>query len=211
MNVTHGGWPVPRSVWWIAAACILPEIVLAGADLGLWGHRSWRLLAYQYGGFWPGLLDNWQPNYALQPWAMFVTYGFLHGGLGHLAMNMLTLVIVAGPLAARIGRKAFLGVYALSLVGGGLGYAALATVPAPMVGASGALFGLVGALLALDFDQRIARGLPVRNVLTMIAGIAVANAAYWWGMGGGLAWQAHLGGFVAGWLYIVFAGPDRVR
>ena len=62
-------------------ACLLPEIVLSGADYGLWGDPGWRLWAWQHGGFWTGLLGNWRPNYAAQPWLMFLTYGFLHGGL----------------------------------------------------------------------------------------------------------------------------------
>ena len=48
-------------------ACLLPEIVLSGADYGLWGDPGWRLWAWQHGGFWTGLLGNWRPNYAAQP------------------------------------------------------------------------------------------------------------------------------------------------
>lgn len=200
----YAGWvggPVPHSVWVIAALCILPDIVLTGADWRLWGQPSWRLLTYQYAGFWPGLLGNWQPNYAAQPVVMFVTYGFLHAGPWHLAVNMVTLFLLAGPVAARIGARGFLWAYALSLLGGALGFAALTTGPTPMVGASGGLFGLAGALLALEFDRRIGRGLPVRSVLAMVFGLAAGNAILTWTSGGGLAWQAHLGGFVAGWLY----------
>jgi membrane associated rhomboid family serine protease len=195
------GGPIPRSAWVIAALCALPEVVLTGADWRLWGQPWWRLLTYQYAGFWPGLLGDWQPNYALQPVAMFVSYGFLHAGTWHLAVNMATLLLLAGPVAARIGGQGFLRAYGLSLLGGALGFAGLTTAPTPMVGASGALFGLAGVLLALEFDRRMARGLPVRNVLAMIFGLAAGNAVLAWTSGGGLAWQAHLGGFIAGWLY----------
>lgn len=197
----HFGGPLPGSVWLIAALCILPELVLTGADWRLWGQPWWRPITYQYAGFWPGLLGDWRPNYAAQPWTMFASYGFLHAGLWHLAVNMATLLLLAGPLVARIGTGGFLQIYALSLLGGAVGFAALATAPTPMVGASGALFGLAGALLALEFDRRIARALPVRNVLAVIFGLAAGNAALTWTSGSDLAWQAHLGGFVAGWLH----------
>lgn len=195
------GGPIPRSAWVIVALCVLPEAILTGADWRLWGQPWWRLLTYQYAGFWPGLLGDWQPNYVIQPFAMFVSYGFLHAGLWHLAVNMATLLLLAGPVSARIGGRGFLRAYGLSLLGGALGFAALTTAPTPMVGASGALFGLAGVLLAQEFDRRIARGLPVRNVLAMVFGLAAGNAILTWTSGGGLAWQAHLGGFVAGWLH----------
>lgn len=195
------GGPIPRSAWVIAALCILPEVILTGADRGLWGQPWWRFLIYQYAGFWPGLLDNWRPNYAAQPLTMFMTYGFLHAGFRHLAVNIVTLFLLAGPVTARIGPRGFLSAYAISLLGGALGYAALASTPTPMVGASGALFGLAGALLALEFDRQAARGRPVRNILAMVFGLAAGNAILAWTSGGDLAWQAHLGGFIAGWLF----------
>ena len=64
----------------ILLICIVIEMVLQGADYGFWGSPRWRGLAYQYGGFWRGLLGNWQPNYTSQPVMMFASYGFLHGG-----------------------------------------------------------------------------------------------------------------------------------
>lgn len=195
------GGPLPGSVWVIAALCILPELVLTGADWRLWGQPWWRPITYQYAGFWPGLLGDWRPNYPAQPWTMFFSYGFLHAGLWHLAVNMATLFLLAGPVTARIGPGGFLRTYAVSLLGGAVGFAALTTAPTPMVGASGALFGLAGALLAMEFDRRIARGHSVRNVLAVIFGLAAGNAALAWTSGSDLAWQAHLGGFVAGWLH----------
>lgn len=195
------GGPVPGPVWVIAALCILPELVLTGADLRLWGQPWWRMVAYQYAGFWPGLLADWRPNYALQPWTMFASYGFFHAGIWHLSVNIATLFLLAGPVAARLGKRAVLPTYAISLVGGAIGFAGLTSAPTPMVGASGALFGLAASILALEFDRRIAHALPVRNVLVMVFGLAAGNAILAWTSGGDLAWQAHLGGFLAGWFH----------
>jgi hypothetical protein len=57
----------------ILVVCILVEALLQGADFDFWGSSRWRGLAYQNGGVWRGLLDNWRPNYAGQPAMMFVT------------------------------------------------------------------------------------------------------------------------------------------
>lgn len=181
-------------------ACLLPEIVLSGADYGLWGDPGWRLWAFQHGGFWTGLLGNWRPNYAAQPWLMFLTYGFLHGGLVHFGVNMLTLFSLAPPLVDRMGQGRFLLLYMASMIGGGLGFALLSQSPQPMVGASGALFGLAGAVMALSWQYLRARGESLRPVIRSLLWLAVLNAVLWWAMSGMLAWETHLGGFVVGWV-----------
>ncbi|KFI27076.1 peptidase S54 [Haematobacter missouriensis] len=181
-------------------ACLLPEIVLSGADYGLWGDPGWRLWAWQHGGFWTGLLGNWRPNYAAQPWLMFLTYGFLHGGLVHFGVNMLTLFSLAPPLVDRMGQGRFLLLYMASMIGGGLGFALLSQSPQPMVGASGALFGLAGAVMALSWQYLRARGESLRPVIRSLLWLAVLNAVLWWAMSGMLAWETHLGGFVVGWV-----------
>lgn len=186
----------------------LPELVLQGADHGLWGGVRWRQLAYQYGAFWIGLLRDWQPNFAGQSLTMFLSYGFLHGGAVHLAVNSLTLVSLAPPLLARLrGGRAFLLLWAVSVLGGAAGFAAFADTPRPMVGASGALFGLAGAWVALDAAEALretAGGVAARlracalAVLWPATILAALNLVMMWATPGGIAWQAHLGGFLAG-------------
>ena len=180
--------------------CLLPELVLAGADWGLWGNPRWRLWAIRSAGFWAGLLHGWQPNYAAQPWAMFVTYGFLHAGTVHFAVNMLTLFSLGGPLAERLGPMRFVVLYTLSDIGGAAGYALLSSHLQPMVGASGALFGLAGAVVALGWRTIRASGGSLWPVGRAVAGLAALNLVLWWAMNGQLAWETHLGGFIAGWI-----------
>ena len=156
-------------------ACLLPEIVLSGADYGLWGDPGWRLWAWQHGGFWTGLLGNWRPNYAAQPWLMFLTYGFLHGGLVHFGVNMLTLFSLAPPLVDRMGQGRFLLLYMASMIGGGLGFALLSQSPQPMVGASGALFGLAGAVMALSWQYLRARGESLRPVIRSLLWLSLIH------------------------------------
>lgn len=185
-------------------------MIEAGLHLGSLeaiGFSRLRQLAYEYGGFWPGLLGNWRPNYAAQPYAMFFTYSLLHGGLAHLAANMITLWSLGGPVLDRVGQRGFLLLYTGSCLGGGIGFALLAPDLRPMVGASGGLFGLVGGFLAWAYVDRFTykeKLWPIARACLLLIGL---NAVLWWVMGGQLAWQAHLGGFVVGWILALLIDP----
>ena len=186
---------------------MIPEAVLEGSDAGLWGVVRWREIAYGWGGFWPGLLQGWQPNYPGQPLAMFASYGFLHGGFSHMAGNMLTLWLVGLPLIVRVGQWRFCVLYAAAQVGGGLGYLFLAKATVPMVGASGALFGLAGAWAAWDYVDRFNATEQLWPVARLVLLLAALNLFVWWAMSGQLAWQTHLGGFAAGWVVALLLDP----
>lgn len=197
----------------LVAGCVLPELVLLGADLGLWGSARWRPMAYANGAFWAGLLHGWTPNYPAQPWLMFLTHGFLHAGPGHLAVNMVTLLSVAGILIERVGQLRFALLYALSMVGGGAGFALLTTKIQPMVGASGALFGLIGAWVVwnvADLHHRRAGPRAVAWALFWpVAALTLMNVAMYWAASGNLAWETHLGGGVAGMVLAPFLAGRR--
>lgn len=187
-------------VWGIFLLCLIPEAILSGADFGLWGSPDWRQIVWAYAGFWSGLLGNWRPNYPFQPVLMFASYGFIHAGLAHFALNMTTLLSFAPPIVARLGQGRFLVLYFVSLVGGAVGFALLSTVIAPMVGASGALFGLIGAIIAWEYQALRAEGAslaPVGRAILLLAGL---NLLLWWAMNGHLAWETHLGGVIAGFI-----------
>ncbi len=194
----------------ITLLCLLPEIVLTGSDYGLWGQTRWRATAFQNAGFWSGLLGTWTPNYPLQPYAMFLTYGFLHAGITHFVVNMITLWSLGEAVVARIGQIRFLIVYTAAALGGAIAFALLSREIAPMVGASGALFGLAGALLAWDFRDRIRRRLSLKPVWRALFLLVLLNLVLWWAMDGHLAWQTHLGGFLTGWLFaLIIDSPKR--
>ncbi|MBD3787969.1 MAG: rhomboid family intramembrane serine protease, partial [Sphingomonadales bacterium] len=185
-------------LWLIAALCILPELALHLS--GNPGFLRGKLL--QNFAFWPGLLGGgWAPNYPLQQGAMFVTYGFLHAGLWHLGFNMVTLVSLGRPLLDDLGARRFTLLYALGLIGGGVGYAIFASKPLPMVGASGALFGLAGALVwqhfAEDWRER-PHAEALRAAIRPVALLIGLNVVMFEVMQGQLAWETHLGGFLAG-------------
>lgn len=208
----HPALPViPAAVWAQAVLCLLPELVLLGADWGLWGSARWRPLAYQNGAFWAGLLHGWTPNYAAQPVTMFATYGWLHAGPGHLAGNLVALVWLGPQVLARTGTRGFLALWTASLLGGGAVFGLLATSPAPMVGASGALFGLAGEWMVAEV--RAAQGFRARALRGgALMGVFVAlNVVTWVLQGGHLAWETHLGGFLVGaGLAALWRGKSRL-
>ena len=201
-NGAHNG-----SLIALIVICSLLEGALSLADLGLVGQGRIRGLAYEYGGFWPGLLKGWAANYELQPYAMFLTYSFLHGGLTHLVINMITLWSLGNAVIERVGLLGFSMLYGTSVMGGAAGYALLAPGLQPMVGASGALFGLAGGLLAWLYVDRFTFRQGLLPVAQAVALLVVLNLVMWWAMDGLLAWQTHLGGFLTGWLVAMLIDP----
>lgn len=179
--------------------CSGVELILIAADYGLIGTPRWRGLAYQNGAFWAGLLYNWRPNYDAQPWLMFVTYAFLHSGFGHLLGNMLSLFFLGHIAQDRVGQRGLAALFAISSIGGAVAFAALSSSPQPMVGASGALFGLAGAWQYWEWVDRRRAGRRTWPVWRMVLGLVLLNVVLWVWRDGLLAWETHLGGFIAGW------------
>ncbi|MDP6572273.1 MAG: rhomboid family intramembrane serine protease [Rhodospirillales bacterium] len=141
-----------------------------------------------------------------------VTSMFLHGGWMHLIGNMVFLWIFGDNIEDSMGHLRFLVFYLACGVAAALAHAALnAGSIVPMVGASGAISGVMGAYLVLHprtqvlvlFMYMVTR-LPAFVVLGLWIGLQVVNAAMIGGApGGGTAWWAHIGGFIAGAALIV--------
>ncbi len=129
-----------------------------------------------------------------QPWR-FLTAAFLHspGSVLHIVFNMVALWTVGPYLEGTLGRARYLTLYLVSAVGASVGAVALAPVVGgwnqAMVGASGAVFGLFGAVLVvLRRLGRSAGGIIGVIVLNGVLSLVLP----------GIAWQAHLGGLVTG-------------
>ena len=180
--------------------CVGFELVLSAGDLGLVGNARLRMTVYEYGGFWPGLLHSWTPNYGAQPWAMFFTYAFLHSGPLHLVVNMITLWILGQAVLRRVGAMGFALLYVAAILGGALCFGLLTETNQPMVGASGGLFGLAGGLLSWNYVDRFFARDNLWPVAQAVGGLIALNLLSWWLMDGLLAWETHLGGFVIGWV-----------
>ena len=198
---------MPRVILWMVGFYVLIEGLLSLGDTNLAGIPRFRSTVYEYAGFWPGLLGNWKPNYPGQPILMFLTYGFLHSGLLHLAVNMITLASLGPPVIERVGSRKFLVIYGLAIFGGAAGFALLSDTFRPMVGASGALFGLAGAILAWEYVDRFTLKEAMWPVLRAVALLVLLNVVLYYAMDRLLAWEAHLGGFVLGWIGAMLVDP----
>jgi membrane associated rhomboid family serine protease len=120
-----------------------------------------------------------------------LTATFLHGGFIHLALNMYALYLFGPPLEAAMGRARFLALYLLSALGGSAASYAFSAPNQPSLGASGAVFGLLGAFFIVN--RRLGRdtsGLLVLVAINFAFGFLAPN----------IDWRAHLGGLIAGGL-----------
>lgn len=132
----------------------------------------------------------WGPLVADGEWWRIVSGAFLHASPLHLGMNMFLLYLLAKELEPAVGHVRFLLIYAVSLLGGSLGVLLLAPNDVTL-GASGAIFGLMGALVVMQLRARQNpwnSGLGGLIVINLIITFAVP----------GISIGGHLGGLVAG-------------
>lgn len=195
---TYSTTQMPRGLVLLAAVIALVEIVLTLADAGMLGGPGLRGLAFRFGAFWTGLLHGATPLYAAQPVGMFFTHALLHGGLLHMALNMAILLGLGRFTAERYGGGVVLPSFVIGAVAGGAVYGLISQSPYPMVGASGAVFAFLGIWTVWDWRRHRDVGAPIAPVARRVAVLAGLNVLLYVGLGGFLAWEAHLGGFLAG-------------
>jgi len=146
----------------------------------------------------------------LDPWMTLISYQFLHGGWDHIIGNLLFLWVFADNVEDVMGHGRFLVFYLLCGVLAGLAHvAADASSQAPLIGASGAISGVLGAYLVLHPFARlmvlivfVPIVLPAWLLLIVWFGFQAISA--WGDSTGPVAWWAHIGGFVAGAALIYF-------
>jgi len=152
------------------------------------------------------LFNNWAlfgPAVDHGDWWRLITSAFLHGGLLHIAFNMLALWWLGSPVEIALGRARYLGLYLVSGLAGAAG-ALIADPNSVTVGASGAIFGLLGAGLILEYQ---ATGSLAGNYLTLI----VINLALSFGISN-ISVGGHIGGLVGGILTtLAFTRGGRMR
>lgn len=155
-------------------------------------------LSVVLGGLWPALARGTAEGiFPGQGLTMFLTYGLLHDGLLHLGMNMTALYVLARSLAAVMPDGALLRVYGVSQVVAGIVQVTMAPQAEPVVGASGAIFGLAAAEIAIAALLIRDRGGSLRPLAGPVAQFVGLNVALTLAVPG-IAWQAHLGGAAAG-------------
>jgi membrane associated rhomboid family serine protease len=134
-----------------------------------------------------------------------VTAGFLHAGFFHLLFNMLSLYILGGLLEPAVGKLRFGLIYFVSLLAGSFG-ALLLEPNAPTVGASGAIFGLMGATAVVMRNRGMSimeSGLGIWIILNLVITFSVPNIS----VGG------HIGGLIGGAVaaFVMFDVGERAR
>jgi rhomboid protease GluP len=180
--------PVTFSLIGVNLAVFAAQMLLAG----LYGHDLVLEL---------GAKDN-AAIAAGQYWRLF-TPVFIHAGLVHIFVNMYSLYVIGPAGEEMFGHVRFLAFYLLAGFGGAI--ASLAFNPSPSVGASGAIFGLLGMLGAFWYVHRATFG-PVGNKqLRQIGMVAALNLLI--GLSPGIDFWAHLGGFVTGIALGLLFGP----
>jgi membrane associated rhomboid family serine protease len=123
-----------------------------------------------------------------QPWRL-LSSAFTHVQIFHIFSNLFMLYQLGPPLERMLGRLRFIVLYVASALGGGVAVWLLSSPGQATLGASGAVLGLVGALLVISR----ARGLDVTWILAYVAITAVISFTI-----PNISWQGHLGGFVTG-------------
>ena len=150
-------------------------------------------------------------------WRTILSSMFLHGGWFHILSNMWVLFIFGDNIESRMGGFRYLVFYLLSGVAAALLQTyILPTSTVPMIGASGAVAGVLGAYLILFPNSHIASLVPIFFIFTLVEIPAFIFLVFWFisqlysglfalqGSAGGVAWWAHIGGFVFGILIASF-------
>ena len=184
--------PMVRKLLVATAAIYAGQIFLSLSrmDISIWFGLSWIGLKH---------LWLWQP----------VTYMFLHGSMWHILLNLAGLFFF-GPETERVlGPRKFLTLYLGCGILGGLGWLLLAGAHEVCIGASGAVFGVLGAFVGLHPDRPITLlvffVLPVTlRARTMAIGLGLMNLLLIVGGNDRVAYAAHLAGGLAGYLYTAF-------
>ena len=186
-----------------------------------------QLFVYRYGAI-PAVLfgqETLPPEASVLPPVMSLfTSMFLHGGLMHVGGNMLYLWIFGNNIEDIMGHERFLIFYLLTGLLAAMSHAVLdAGSVVPMIGASGAISGVLGAYLLIYPHAQVLVLIPFGFFSRMIYIRAGWVLGFWFLMqifsggmsigqkGGGVAWFAHIGGFIAGMLLVGFFKRRDVR
>lgn len=191
------GLPIPLSYLLIGVTVIVSLTAMTPDGIGLLDALSLDKSAVAAGEWW-----------------RLLTVTLIHGGAAHLFFNMYALFLV-GPLVERIyGWKLFGLMYLLSAAAGSTGSYLLGDPNIPSVGASGAIFGLFGIVLAASRAHDPVLDRQGRALVAQIGGLIVINLLIGFGvvgLGGNIDNAAHVGGLLAGlWLGFVLV-PGNVR
>lgn len=192
---------ITRFLVFINVIAFLWEISVSGSGaLSILGGPSLEIVL-QRAALWPAavLVDH--------QWWRIVTSAFIHGGLMHIFVNMISLWSLGRFVEYIAGSTRMLIIYVISMIAAGLGIVYFSPPDAATVGASGAIFGLFGALFAMGFKLG-PRGMQLVRDNT---GILVLNLIITFTVPA-ISWQAHVSGLITGFIVtlLIYYPPRRV-
>ena len=128
------------------------------------------------------------PSVSTGQWWRLLTAGFLHGSILHLLFNVYILWVLGSQIESILGKTKFIVIYFVSLIGGSLASFLFSPFGTYSIGASGVIFGLMGAMLVVGRKKRLdISQVAVLVVLNVVIGFVLS----------GIDWRAHLGGLAA--------------
>jgi len=168
-----------------------------------------------------GLVPHQLASHLADSWPTILTSMFMHGGWFHILSNMWVLIIFGDNIEDRLGSIRYLSFYLMS--GAAAALVQIYVSPAstqPVIGASGAIAGVLGAYLILFPQARIASIVPIFFIFTIVEISALVFLGFWFisqlfsgwlalhgADVGSVAWWAHIGGFIFGVITVrLFAG-----
>jgi membrane associated rhomboid family serine protease len=199
-NAAFGRTPssIPVTIGLIAVNVVVFLVQMAQGDEVVRGFNFGDKVILDYGLNGPAIADGGE-------WYRIVTGAFLHANLLHLLLNMYALFVLGPTIERSLGRARYLIIYAAALLAGSAG-ALILDPNALTVGASGAIYGLMGALVVLFRNRGISlmqSGLALTLFINFVFTLSISSIS----VGG------HVGGFVGGALatLVVVEGPSYVR
>ena len=198
----------PVVTYFIISLCVLVFLV----QLGSQSYKTGQLF-YSYGLIPSVLMGNNQlpiDLYAVPAFVTIFSSMFMHGGFMHIIGNMLYMWIFADNIEDDLGPSKFIIFYLLSGVGAAMTQVLIDThSQVPMVGASGAIGGVLGAYLINHPKAKVLVLIPFGFFSQLIKIKALYVLGFWFilqfiSSGGGVAYAAHIGGFVTGMILILF-------
>ncbi len=205
----------PIVTYFLIGSCVLIFLI----QLSSQSYNSGQLF-YSY-GLIPSVLmgHNQLPMdlYAVPAYLTIFTSMFMHGGFMHLIGNMLYMWIFADNIEDNLGPSKFLFFYLLAGIGAAMTQVLMDThSQIPMIGASGAIGGVLGAYLINHPKAKVLVLIPFGFFSQLLKIKALYVLGFWFilqfiSSGGGVAYTAHIGGFVSGMILILFFNKKTKR
>ena len=209
----------PIVTYFLIGLCVFVFLM----QLGSQSYKTGQLF-YSYGLIPSVLMGHDQlpmDLYAIPAYATIFSSMFMHGGFMHLIGNMLYMWIFADNIEDNLGPKKFIIFYLISGIGAAMAQVLMDThSQIPMVGASGAIGGVLGAYLINHPNARVLVLIPFGFFSQLIKIRALYVLGFWFVLqfinssmmqseGGGVAYAAHIGGFITGMVLILFFNKKK--